>query len=64
MLRPSMIEIAGENPDAYTFVVAVAKRAREISDAAKEEGETLDENCVASSIKEFAKGDCSYYKEK
>ena len=60
MLRPAMPEIIGKNGDAYSFVVAVAKRAREISDAAEESPELSDEKPVRVAIDEFADGRCKY----
>lgn len=61
MLRPSMPEIIGDNGDAYSFVVAVAKRAREISEQAEEANEPLEEKPVRVSVDEFASGKCRYH---
>ena len=55
-----MPEIIGKDGDAYAFVVAVAKRAREISDAAEEAAEPSDDKPVRVAIDEFAEGRCDY----
>ena len=60
MLRPAMPEIIGKDGDAYAFVVAVAKRAREISDAAEGAAEPSDDKPVRVAIDEFAEGRCDY----
>lgn len=62
MLRPSMPEIIGDSRDAYSFVVAVAKRAREISDESEENGEIVEEKPVRLAVDEFARGKCRYSK--
>jgi DNA-directed RNA polymerase subunit omega len=55
MLKPSMSEILGNRTgDYYKFVVAVAKRAREIADIAEAEGEIIDEKPVKLAVEEFA----------
>ena len=56
MLRPAMSEILEKKQDCYTFVVAVAKRAREIADASEEKGEILELKPVKLSVDEFAEG--------
>lgn len=60
MLKPAMTKIIGENGDAYSFVVAVAKRAREIADNAEETNEVLDVKPVRLAVDEFAGGECKY----
>ena len=60
MLKPAMTKIIGENGDAYSFVVAVAKRAREIADNAEETNEVLDVKPVRLAVDEFADGECKY----
>jgi len=64
MLRPSRQEIVGEDANAYEFVIAVAKRAREINDEYKEKEELQNDSPVSESVREYAKGDCKYYKDK
>ena len=56
MLRPAMSEILDRNQDCYAFVVAVAKRAREIADTAEEQHEILQGKPVKLSVDEFASG--------
>ncbi len=56
MLRPSMNEILERKQDCYTFVVAVAKRAREIADESEEQHEILEMKPVKLSVDEFANG--------
>ena len=54
MLRPAMSEILERKQDCYTFVVAVAKRAREIADQSEENHEILEMKPVKLSVDEFA----------
>lgn len=56
MLRPAMSEILEKNQDCYAFVVAVAKRARELADSAEEQHEILEGKPVKLSVDEFASG--------
>lgn len=60
MLRPAMSEILdNKNNDCYTFVVAVAKRARELADESEENHEILEEKPVRLAVDEFAEGKVS-----
>lgn len=56
MLRPAMSEMLDKNQDCYAFVVAIAKRARELADSAEEEHEILEGKPVKLSVDEFACG--------
>ena len=56
MLRPAMSEILERKQDCYTFVVAVAKRARETADQSEEQHEILEMKPVKLSVDEFAEG--------
>ncbi len=56
MLRPAMSQILKDNESYYAFVVAVARRAREIADEAEEQGETLSEKPVRLAVEDFATG--------
>nr|WP_092755771.1 DNA-directed RNA polymerase subunit omega [Hydrogenoanaerobacterium saccharovorans] len=56
MLRPSISEIIKENESPYSLVVAVAKRAREITDEAEEDKKVLIDKPVKLAIEEFAVG--------
>ena len=58
MLRPAAIQILKNNESYYSLVVAVAKRAREITDNAAENKIVLDERPVKKAVDEFASGEC------
>ena len=60
MLRPAMYDILGKDQCYYSFVIAVAKRAREIVDEYMERGEILEEKSVDIAVKEFAKKDVTF----
>lgn len=55
MLRPAMSEMLQNDQDYYNFVVAVAKRAREIAIEADENKVFLDKKPVKLAVEEFAK---------
>ena len=54
MLRPAMSQIIKKDDSYYRFVVAVAKRAREIAEEAEEEKIPLEEKPVKLAVEEFA----------
>jgi len=56
MHRPSINEIIKKDESYYSFVVAVAKRAREIAIEAEESGEILIEKPVQLAVEQFADG--------
>ncbi|MPN57909.1 hypothetical protein SDC9_205605 [bioreactor metagenome] len=56
MLRPAMSEILDRNQDCYAFVVAVAKRARDIAESAEEQHDVLEGKPVKLAVDEFASG--------
>ena len=56
MLRPTMAQILREGESSYAFVVAVARHARELADAAEKAGEPLEVKPVTASLGEFANG--------
>lgn len=56
MLRPAMSQIIEKDESYYEFVVAVAKRAREIAAKAEENKEPLEEKPVNIAVEEFASG--------
>ncbi|MEG0570878.1 MAG: DNA-directed RNA polymerase subunit omega [Oscillospiraceae bacterium] len=56
MHRPSVSEILHNNESYYSLVVAVAKRARIISDEASEKGEILIDKPVNIAVHQFADG--------
>ena len=58
MLRPAVNQIISKNESPYSLVIAVAKRAREISDELYENNMTLEEKPVKTAVEEFASGRC------
>lgn len=58
MLRPAINQIISKNESCYSLVIAVAKRAREISDELYEKKETLEEKPVKTAVEELASGKC------
>ena len=56
MLRPSMSSIIKPGDNYYSFVVAVAKRAREIAEEQEEEHSLTEEKPVQKAVDEFAAG--------
>lgn len=58
MLRPSVNQIISKNESCYSLVIAVAKRAREISEELYKNNETLEEKPVKTAVEEIASGKC------
>ena len=56
MLRPAVNQIISKNESCYSLVIAVAKRAREISEELYTNGETLEEKPVKTAVEELASG--------
>ncbi len=56
MLRPSMTSIIKPGDNYYSFVVGVAKRARQIAEVEDENHEITDEKPVKKAVEEFAAG--------
>ena len=56
MLYPPMNELLKQMPSRYMLVNVVAQRARQISSAAEESGEPLEEKPVTLAIREVAEG--------
>lgn len=56
MLRPSMNSIIKPDDNYYAFVVAVAKRARDIAVEQEEDHAINEEKPVQKSVEEFAAG--------
>ena len=54
MLRPSINSIIKPGDNYYSFVVAVAKRAREIAQEQEEEHSLNEEKPVQKAVEEFA----------
>ncbi len=57
MLRPAAVQILKNNESYYSLVIAVAKRAREITDEALSEKKILDVKPVKTAVDQFANGD-------
>lgn len=57
MLRPAISQILKNNESYYSLVIAVAKRARQLTDDACNEKVVLEEKPVNTAIDEFARGD-------
>ncbi len=55
MRRPSVDDMLANRTTRYSLVIAVAKRAREISADVKKKEQTLDEKPVLLAIEEFKK---------
>lgn len=53
MLKPSANKIRTPHQSAYSLVIAVAKRAREIAEEAQENGEALTEKPVDLAVRDF-----------
>ena len=61
MLYPSVFPlIAGERKCRYSLVIAVAKKARELSEEADKNGKPLDEKSVSLAIKMLEDGKIDY----
>ena len=54
MLRPSVSEILANNESYYSLVIAVAKRAREITEDAFDEKKILDVKPVQTAVEQIA----------
>ncbi len=57
MLRPAICQILKNNESYYSLVIAVAKRAREITDEACKNEKPLEEKPVKTAVDEFAAGE-------
>lgn len=58
MLRPAVNQIISKNESCYSLVIAVAKRAREITDEIIANKEVLEEKPVKTAVEELASGKC------
>lgn len=56
MLKLSVNDIVKHNENCYSFVIAMAKRARIISETAIDNGELLDEKPVQIAVQQFVEG--------
>ena len=57
MLRPAMSQILKSGESYYEFVVAVARKARQIAEEAEEDRISLEEKPVAMAVAMFASGE-------
>lgn len=57
MLRPAVVQILKNNESYYSLVLAVAKRARQITDDAFDNKKILNEKPVKTAVDEFASGE-------
>ena len=57
MLRPAVCQILKNNESYYSLVIAVAKRAREITDEAGKNEKILEEKPVKTAVDELAAGE-------
>ncbi|MEA5011300.1 MAG: DNA-directed RNA polymerase subunit omega [Angelakisella sp.] len=57
MLRPAMSQILKPGESYYEFVVAVARKAREIASDAEENKYPLEEKPVTMAVQMFASGE-------
>lgn len=56
MQKLSVEDIVKNNENCYSFVIAIAKRARQISETANQEEIILDEKPVQTAVQEFVEG--------
>lgn len=63
MLRPATCQILKNNESYYSLVVAVAKRARDITQEAFDEKLVLDVKPVKTAVDEIAKGDYKFIED-
>ena len=56
MIYPAMSKLTAHVPNRYMLVDVVARRARQIAEAAEETGEHLEEKSVTLAIHEVAEG--------
>ena len=56
MFNPDLRKVLANNTSRYSLVTAVAKRAREISSEAQENGDILNEKPVSIALDEIING--------
>ena len=56
MLRPAVNQIITKNESCYSLVIAVAKRAREITQELYDNDMTIEEKPVKTAVEELASG--------
>lgn len=63
MLRPAVSQILKNNESYYSLVIAVAKRAREITEDAFVNKTILDEKPVKTAVDEFYSGEYRFLED-
>lgn len=63
MLRPASSQIMKNNESYYSLVIAVAKRARQITEEAYDEKIKLDEKPVKTAVEQFAAGEYKFIED-
>ncbi|MDO5126081.1 MAG: DNA-directed RNA polymerase subunit omega [Ruminococcus sp.] len=63
MLRPAVVQILKNNESYYSLVIAVAKRARDITDEACNNKIILDEKPVKTAVEEFASSEYRFIED-
>ncbi len=56
MLRPSVSQIITKNESYYSLVIAVAKRARQVTEELYENDKIIEQKPVKTAVEEFASG--------
>lgn len=56
MLRPAVNQIITKNESCYSLIIAVAKRAREITQELYDNDMTIEEKPVKTAVEELASG--------
>lgn len=56
MLRPSVSQIITKNESYYSLVIAVAKRARQVTEELYENNMIIEQKPVKTAVEEFANG--------
>ncbi len=64
MLRPAASQLLKNGESPYSLVIAVAKRAREITDDAIENKIHLEQKAVKTAVEELANGEYKMYEKK
>lgn len=57
MLKLSASDLIKGDENCYSFVIAIAKKARQIAETANEENEMLDEKPVQMAVREYTDGE-------
>ncbi len=64
MLRPAATQLLKNGESTYSLVIAVAKRAREITDEAYEEKLKLNEKTVKMAVEQLSNGEYKIIEKK